>query len=175
VINEELVSQGGGPLALGVGIHTDVVVAGNIGSPSRLNYKVVGDGVNLASRLEGLTKRYAVGAIGSESTREACPGVVFRELDIVRVKGRRAPVRIYEPMGDDGEVTPALIELLVLHAEAFECYRARDWDGAEAIFRKLGRHPPDAGLYALYLERTARFRADPPGPDWDGTVTYQEK
>jgi adenylate cyclase len=174
-INQEIAKYGLDPFAVGVGIHTDVVVAGNIGSPNRLNYKVVGDGVNLASRLEGLTKRYRVGAIVSESTRTGCPGVAFRELDRVRVKGRRAPVTIYEPMGFEEALSPAVVELLALHAEATRRYRTRDWDGAEAGFVDLAGRDPDTRLYQLYLERIAHFRSEPPGVDWDGTVTYDEK
>jgi adenylate cyclase len=174
-INREIEKYGVDPFVVGIGIHTAVVVAGNIGSPSRLNYSVVGDGVNLASRLEGLTKRYRVGAVVSESTRKDCPGVAFRELDRVRVKGRRAPVTIYEPMGVEEALSPAVLELLALHADALARYRARDWNGAEAGFGDLARREPGARLYELYLERTARFRSDPPSSDWDGTVTYDEK
>jgi adenylate cyclase len=174
-INREIAKYGLAPFAVGVGIHTDVVVAGNIGSPNRLNYKVVGDGVNLASRLEGLTKRYRVGAIVSESTRAGCPGVAFRELDRVRVKGRRAPVTIYEPLGFEAELPPAIAELLPLHADAITRFRARDWDGAVAAFDDLARREPGTRLYELYRERVARLRSEPPAADWDGTVTYDEK
>jgi adenylate cyclase len=174
-IYTELVRLGGRSLAMGVGIHTDIVVAGNIGSPSRLNYKVVGDGVNLASRLEGLTKRYHVGAIVSESTREACAGISFRELDTVRVKGRSSAVSIYEPMGVEAELESSVVERLALHGIGLACYRGRDWAGADAIFNELASHTPDAALYRLYLDRTAMLRREPPGEDWDGSVSYREK
>jgi len=174
-VNEQIVRLGGAPLEMGVGIHTAEVVAGNIGSPHRLNYKVVGDGVNLASRLEGLTRHYPVGAIVSEATRDAVPSIAFRELDRVRVKGRDAPLRIYEPVGVECELTTAALEALSLHRNALACYRARDWDGALASFRDLERRTTDEGLYAFYLERTRRLRAEPPGPEWDGTVTFKEK
>jgi adenylate cyclase len=174
-INAELGRLGGSSLAMGVGIHTDIVVAGNIGSPSRLNYKVVGDGVNLASRLEGLTKRYHVGAIVSESTRGACPGIAFRELDTVRVKGRSSAVAIYEPIGVDGKLEASVVERLTLHREGLACYRARDWVGADAIFNELAHHMPDAALYRLYLDRTAMLRLEPPDENWDGIVAYREK
>jgi adenylate cyclase len=174
-INQKIEKYGLAPFAVGVGIHTDVVVAGNIGSPSRLNYKVVGDGVNLASRLEGLTKRYRVGAIVSETTRKDCPGVAFRELDRVQVKGRRAPVTIYEPLGFEAALSPASVELLALHADAIARFRARDWDGAAAAFEDLARREPGTRLYELYLERIARFRSEPPAAAWDGTVIYDEK
>jgi adenylate cyclase len=135
----------------------------------------VGDGVNLASRLEGLTKRYHVGAIVSESTRGACPGIAFRELDTVRVKGRSSVVAIYEPIGVEGELEASVVERLTLHREGLACYRARDWVGADALFNKLAHHTPDAALYRLYLDRTAMLRLEPPDEDWDGSVAYREK
>ncbi|MBW2361367.1 MAG: HAMP domain-containing protein, partial [Deltaproteobacteria bacterium] len=163
-INRKIARLGGRTLAMGVGIHTDVVVAGNIGSPSRLNYKVVGDGVNLASRLEGLTKRYRVGAIVSRSTMEACPGIVFRELDRVRVKGRATPVQIYQPMGMVGELEASAEELLATHAEALRHYRARNWERAEKLFLSLERLDPHSLVYSLYRKRTLSFRESTPPP-----------
>ena len=104
-----------------------------------------------------------------------CPGVAFRELDRVRVKGRRTPVTIYEPMGFEAALSPAVVELLALHAEAIALYRERDWGGAEAAFRDLARREPGNRLYELYIERSVHFCNEPPGADWDGTVTYAEK
>ncbi len=93
----------------------------------------------------------------------------------MRVKGRSSAVAIYEPMGVEGELEPAVVERLALHLEGLACYRARDWNGADAIFRKLAHHALDAALYRLYLDRTALLRMEPPGDDWDGSVTYREK
>lgn len=174
-INERVKALGGEPLAVGAGVHTGPVIAGNMGSPDRLNYTCTGDAVNLASRLEGLTKQYKVGAIVSEATVAGCDDLLFRELDRVRVKGRQEPVAIYEPLGLRDAVSPAVAERAARHAEALERLRARDWDAAEALFRDLARDERDAPLYGVYLERIARLRAEPPGPDWDGTVDYAEK
>ncbi len=175
VINQRIAQQGHQPLSIGVGVNTDVVVAGNMGSKTRLNYTVVGDGVNLASRLEGLTKRYGVSVIVSQSTAFACPGLVFRELDRVRVKGRVAPVGIFEPLGAAEELSAARAAELERHTQALEFFRARRFEAAARAFHELASPAGSLLLYELYVERSRRFHAEPPDADWDGTVRYDEK
>jgi adenylate cyclase len=175
-INRQLESEGLPRLGIGVGVNTDLVVAGNMGSRTRLNYTVIGDGVNLASRLEGLTKRYGVPLIVSDSTRSGAPGFVYRELDRVRVKGKRRAVAIFQPLGAEGEVAPAALDELGRFHRALELLRAGDHRGAGEAFGGLaGAAGADAALYRLYLERAERFVARPPEPPWDGTVEFEEK
>ncbi len=102
-VNAAFAARGLSPIAIGIGIHAGKVVAGNMGAPSRLNYTVIGDGVNLASRLEGLTKQYGATIIVSEACAHAAPGFSYRELGVVQVKGRQEPVRIFAPLPPAGQ------------------------------------------------------------------------
>lgn len=166
---------GGAPLQIGIGINTGEAVAGKMGSLSRLKYTVVGDSVNVASRLEGLTRHYGVKIVVSETTRARCPDLVFRELDRVRVKGRDGPLVIFEPLGATEDLDVPTRARLERHHEALARLRARDWEGARDGFARLLAVEPASVLYRFYLERIERLRAEPPGPDWDGTLDFHEK
>jgi adenylate cyclase len=160
---------------VGVGLNTSRVIAGNIGSPTRLNYTVLGDGVNLASRLEGLTKRYQVPIVVGERTREAGTGFVFRELDKVRVRGKTVPVRIYEPLAREGELSPLDLNLLECWHAALEDFRGRRWSRARVAFEALAEEREYARLTQIYLAYLGGLEARSPGPDWDGAFTLYEK
>ncbi|MDP6353331.1 MAG: adenylate/guanylate cyclase domain-containing protein [Alphaproteobacteria bacterium] len=174
-VNRDFAARGLPVIDIGVGINTGVVVTGNMGSRSRLNYTVIGDGVNLAARVEGLTRIYGVPAIVTESTMRAAPAFVYRELDRVRVKGRQGAVGIYEPLGENGAAGEEQAGRLRRFHEALELHRERKWDEAEAILVGLGAPPRDRRLVDLYRARIARYRLEPPPADWDGSVAYGAK
>jgi adenylate cyclase len=131
--------------------------------------------VNLASRLEGITKEYRVNMIVGENTRAQVPDVVFRELDRVQVKGKDEPVTIYEPIGLAMEVQTAVQDELRLWGQALKLYRARDWDMAELQLLNLQKLNAASGFYKLFLGRIALLRSNPPEQGWDGSWKFETK
>ena len=168
-------ARGWPELHIGVGVNSGRMSVGNMGSDVRVAYTVMGGCVNLASRLEGLTKQYGVGMLVGETTFAACPDIAFRELDRVMPKGTTEPVAIYAPVGPLAAVEQSTQDEVALWHEALKHYRAQEWDLAEQQLLDLQRKHPTTRLYGIFLERIAALRQNPPGPGWDGTTAFETK
>ena len=174
-VRAQMRARGWPDIRIGVGVNTGQMSVGDMGSKLRKAYTVMGDAVNLSSRLEGLTRVYGVGILVGPNTRQVVKDVVFREVDRVKVKGKDEPVDIYEPIGIEGQVDKKMLDEVKLWHKALRAYRAQNWDEAEMDLLNVQRMSPDCKLYELYFERIKQCRADPPPPDWDGVTAFKTK
>lgn len=173
-LSSEFKAKGWPVLQIGVGINTGFVTVGDMGSQYRKSYTALGDAVNLAARLESLTKYYGVSILVGQATKIQTPDIIYRELDCVMVKGKHESVRIYEPIGLASQVSSHELHAIQLFSQILVLYRKQHWDQAEIQLLNLqskSQHP----IYTLYLERIKQFRKTPPAANWLGEHIFSEK
>jgi adenylate cyclase len=175
ILSATFKDKGWPEIKVGVGINSGPMNVGNMGSEFRMAYTVLGDTVNLGSRLESLTKNYGVDIIVSEYTKDAVQDYEYRFLDKVRVKGKDQPVNIYEPLGLKEKIAEDTRDELEQHKNALGSFLAQDWENAKSMFLELKKDYPDRKLYSLYLERIKIYEDTPPQDDWDGTFIHTSK
>jgi adenylate cyclase len=174
-INEENRSKGNPEIGVGIGLNTGTMCVGNMGSQVRQAYTVIGDSVNLGSRLEGLSKVYGVDIVVSETTRKLAPEFAWQELDRVRVKGKEQAVAIFWPVAPQERLEKGTTDELKTWAAFLKAYRAQDWDQSDVLMLNLQRMNAKKYLYELYSERVASMRLLPFDPAWDGATNFETK
>ena len=174
-INQDHRTRGLPEIGIGIGLNTGAMCVGDMGSNIRRAYTVIGDAVNLGSRLEGLCKVYGVDIVVSETTRKLSPDYAWQELDRVRVKGKEQAVAIFWPMAPIAQLSADATTELKTWVQFVKAYRSQNWDQADVLLLNLMRMNAKKYLYQMYAERVASMRLLPFDPAWDGATNFETK
>jgi adenylate cyclase len=175
--NAKRLADGKKPVNIGIGINTDVVVSGNIGSPKRMDFTLIGDGVNLAARLESACKQYFANILISDNTYKKLKGTYrIREIDRVVVKGKTKPVVVYEVLDyHNDETFPNVMSAVDHFNHGIKLYRESKWDKSIEAFKETLNLNQKDNLSKMYIERCTNLKKNPPGDDWDGVWRMSTK
>ena len=174
-LRPDFLARGYPDVVIGIGINSGMMNVGDMGSIYRRSYTVLGDSVNLSSRLEGLTKFYGIQLLVGEAAIKGLDRFLFRHIDRVKVKGKIKAVDCYEPICELNRANAELTERVSEYHKALDCYFGQDWGAAESIFKALQQNEPDTLLYKVYLERIDILREQVLAQDWDGSFTHTSK
>ncbi len=164
------------PIYVRMGLSSGPMVVGNMGSKQRMNYTIMGDSVNVASRLEGANKAYGTASMISEATYELCKDDIdVRELDVIRVVGKNEPIKVFELLDRKNQSSIAIGSLAESFSKGLDLYKERNYDDAITQFQACLKIMPDDGPSQAYIERCQMFKETPPEKDWDGVFTLTEK
>lgn len=174
-VNAQYQASGRPGVSVGIGLNTGVMSVGDMGSAARRSYTVVGDAVNLASRLEGLSGQFGVEILASDATRQRAPDFLWQQIDHVRVKGKAQAVAIFMPVAPRAQADAAQLAMIARWSDMLVAYRAQDWVAGRALLAPLLAKDAKKVLYQLYAQRLASMALQPKDPNWDGTTRFETK